>query len=233
METFPSLEPLLIVLAGYLALQLLLNLVIGIYLRSGGRLPVKALKGTFWAGLANAVYFTVCAALLQIMQLTHKVEPRLGYGLLALIGLPLGPLLWYLVTMGRKLGQAWFGKSELVPAEDAILRVPPDSRYIGWGVMNLAVAQPVGRELFLRAAFLPTVAAVFGWPAAVGATALFELATKLNVVWVFQTLAYSLALSLLFIATGSALSGLVAAAVAGLIQATVLFKISGGSLRME
>jgi hypothetical protein len=224
---------MLIALGGYLALQLLLNLILAWYLARRGRTASHMLAGTFWAGVINAVYFTTTAVLLHVWSLAPNYPPHHNYPLLALLGLPLGPLLWFIGTGGRKLGLALFGKGELIASEDAILRVPPAPRFIGWGIVNLAALQPLGRELFLRGAFFPSVIEHFGWAWAIAATLVIELLLRLNVVWLFQTLAYALFMSALYLLTHSALTGLVAAAVAGLVQASVLLRLGAARLRMQ
>ena len=171
--------------------------------------------------------------LLHIYRWVPNSPPKHNYGWLALAGIPGGLVVWYFITLGRKLGIELFGRSELIPAEDAALHVaaqpgtPLSPRYVGWGVVNLAILQPLGRELFMRGALLPAVALEFGWLWAVAAAVLIELLLKLNVVWVFQTLAYSLLMCAMFYLTGSALTGLVAAAVSGLIHGLALIYISG------
>jgi hypothetical protein len=227
------LVPMLIALAGYLVLQLVLNLLSALYLRGKEPEARNVLKATFWAGVVNALYFTTAAVLLHILRAAPNRPPHHNYGLLALLGVPIGPVLWYATAWGRKIGLALFGRGELVAGEDAVLRVPPSDRYIGWGIVNLAVLQPLGRELFLRGAFLPTVALTFGWGWAVAATLIVELLLRMNIVWVFQTLIYALIMCGLFISTGTALTGLVAAGVSGAIQGLVLFKLGGGRLRLE
>ena len=231
MEASPQpipLQPSLLALAGYLVLQVLINLVLSAVLRRRGMKPGELLVSTFWASVANAVYFLVAAILLHINGYApNRDEPRSDYLLLALLGIPLGPLLWYLAVMGRKLGNALFGRSGLVAAEDAILSVPPQPRYIGWGVINLAVIQPLGRETFFRGALLPTIGISFGWPMAITATLVIELLLRLNISWFFQVAVYVLCVSGLYIVTGTALTGLVAASVAGLLQAVVLLRVAG------
>lgn len=227
------LTPMLLALGAYLALQVLLNLVLMLYLARGRRTPQFILAGTFWAGLVNALFFITAAVLLHIWGHAPNYAPHQNYGLLALLGLPLGPAVWYVTTLGRKLGLALFGKGELIAAEDAVLRAPPAEHFIGWGVINLWLLQPCGRELFLRGSFFPAVIENFGWVWAVAATLVIELLLRLNIVWVFQTLAYALCMCALYLATHSALTGLVAASVAGLIQAVVLLRLQGGRLRMQ
>lgn len=225
MEHPYPLLPLLYVLAGYLLLQILLNLLIALLLRRVGRRAVHALLATFWSGVINALYFIVAAVLLHVWEAVPNRDPPPGVGWYALAGLPLGAGLWYLTTLARKLGRALFGRGELIAAEDAILRVPPHPRYLAWGVLNLTLIQPAGRELFLRGAFLPAVVLTFGWGGAVAATLVVELLLRLNVVWALQTLTYALVMCGLFYMTGGALTGLVAAAVSGLIHGMMLAHI--------
>lgn len=227
------LTPLLIVLGAYLALQIALNIILALILSRRGKSAKHILTGTFWASVINAVFFITTAVLMHLWHFTPRYPSHNNYGLLALLGLPLGPVLWYAVTLGRKLGLALFGRGELIASEDAVLRAPPAPRYIGWGVVNLFALQPLARELFLRGVFLPSVYEHFGWPWAVAATLVIELLMRLNIVWLFQTLIYALFMCGLFIATHSALTGLIAAAVAGLIQAAVLLRLGGGLLRMQ
>lgn len=227
------LTPLLIVLGAYLALQIALNTILALVLARRGRSAVQILSGTFWASVINAVFYITAAVLMHLWRFTPRYPPHTNYGLLALLGIPLGPVLWWAVTLGRKLGLALFGRGDLIASEDAILRVPPAPRYIGWGIMNLFALQPLARELFLRGVFLPSVFEHFGWLWAVAATLVIELLLRLNIVWLFQTLIYALILCGLFIATHSALTGLVAASIAGLIQAAVLLRLGAARLRMQ
>lgn len=227
------LQPMLFALGVYLALQLLLNLALMLYLARTKRTAAHLLAGTFWAGVINAVYFVIAAAVLHIQGFAPNYPPHANYPALAGLGLVLGPLVWYCTTLGRKLGLALFGKSELIAAEDAVLRAPPAPRFIGWGIVNLWLLQPLGRELFLRGAFLPAVIETFGWGWAVAASLVIELFLRLNIVWVFQTLIYALLMCALYLLTGSALTGLVAASVSGLVQALVLLRLGGGRLRLQ
>ena len=113
-----SLNPLLWPLAGYLVLQILLNLSVARILVRKGQKPQYALVATFWCGVINALYFIVVAVLLHIWQLVPSADkPSGNYGFQALLGLPAGAALWYVTTLGRKLGKALFGKSELIAAE--------------------------------------------------------------------------------------------------------------------
>jgi len=217
-----DLMPLLYALAGYLALQVMLNLGLGLWLNRRGRRPVLMLQATFWSSVVNGLYFTVAAVLLHIYQLVPNrgLPPATGWW--ALGGLPLGVLLWYLTAQARRLGLALFGKGELIASEDAVLTFPPSPRYLGWGVANLTVIQPLGRELFMRGAFLPAVIATFGWGWALASLLVVELLLKLNVVWLLQTVLYTLFMCALFYFSGSALAGLIAAAVSGLLHAVAL-----------
>ncbi len=218
--------PTVYALAGYLVLQVLLNLIIRARLRRKGALAIHALTATFWSSVVNALYFMVAAIVLHIYGFAPNSEnPDHNYLLLALTGIPLGPFLWYFTTMGRKAGQSIFGRGGLIAAEEAILSVPPEARYIGWGVMNLAVIQPLGRELFMRGALLPTLLLGTTWPLAFAATLVVELLLRLNVTWALQTMVYTLALCGMYYATGTALTGLVAASISGVIQAAVLIRI--------
>jgi hypothetical protein len=136
--------------------------------------------------------------------------------------MPLGIVLWYVLVMARRLGIAVFGPSQLIAAEDAILNLIPHPRYLSWGLLNLAVIQPLGRELFMRGVFLPVVALNLGWGWAVGATLVIELWLRMNVVWLFANALYVLFMCGLFYLSGNALCGLVAASVAGLIHGIAL-----------
>jgi hypothetical protein len=227
------LTPMLIALGAYLALQLLQNLILMLYLSRAKRTAKHMLAGTFWAGVVNALYFITAAVVLHITGYAPNYPPHDNYWLLAGLGLVLGPLLWYVCTLGRKLGLALFGKSELIAAEDAVLRAPPEVRYIGWGIINLWLLQPLGRELFLRGAFFPAVLTAFGWPWAIAATLVVELLLRLNIVWLFQTLIYALFMCALYLLTHCALSGFVAASVAGLIQAVVLLRLGAAHVRTQ
>ncbi len=218
-----SLVPLAWTLLGYLALQVLLNVINGIRIRRAVHKMLAALTGSFWGGVIGALYLVVLSALLHIWRLAPNTpQPPANMLWQGLCGLPLGAALWYLVVMARKLGIAVFGPSQLLAAEDVILRTLPAPRYLGWGVINLAVIQPLGRELFMRGVLLPLVAMSWGWGPAVVATLVIEFLLRLNVVWVFATGLYALAMCGLFYLTGNALCGLVAASVAGLIHGVAL-----------
>lgn len=216
----------LYVLAGYFALQLALNLSVRSLAQRSANRPLTALKGSFWSSYINALYFIVAAILLHY----YNIAPNRGLGphtlWWALGGVPLGVVLWYLSAKARGLGVQLFGPSNLVSGEDAILRFPPAPQYLIWGVANQALVQPLGRELFMRGAFLPIAIDHFGWGWAVGATLLVELVPRLNVVWLPLTLLYSLSMCLLFYVTGGALCGLITAAVCGLIHSVVVAYIA-------
>jgi hypothetical protein len=228
------LVPLVYAIAGYFALQAVLSIVIRLILRREGVSPVFTLTGSFWAGLAGALYLVVISVLFHIWNLAPNAvrqPPHLAWW--ALGGLPLGVALWYIQVAARRLGVACFGPSQLIAAEDAILSLLPHPRLSGLGLINLAVIQPLGRELFMRAVFLPTAALNFGWGWAVGATLVIELWMRMNVVWLFANAVYVLAMCGLFYLSGTALCGLVAAAVAGLLHGVALlymsFRSAGGT----
>jgi hypothetical protein len=217
---------LLYVLAGYFVLQIVLNLGVRAAAQRSANRALTALKGSFWASMVNALYFIVAAILLHV----YNVAPNRGLGPYtlwwALGGVPLGVGLWYLSAKARGLGIRFFGTSNLVAGEDAILRFPPAPQYLTWGVANQALVQPLGRELFLRGAFLPIAIDHFGWGWAVAATVLVELVPRLNVVWLPWTLLYSLSMCLLFYLSGGALCGLITASVCGLIHSVVIAYIA-------
>jgi hypothetical protein len=226
------LEPLAYTLLGYFVLQILLNFLVAALRRRSQHPQLLLLLGAFWSGFGGALYFVVAAVLLHIFDLAPNTEtPPAGMLWWGLAGLPLGILLWYLQAMGRRLGLMIFGLSQLVAAEDAILRIPPHPRYVSWGLINVAAIQPLGRELFMRGVFLPVVALNLGWTWAVGTTVVIELLLRLNVVWVFATLLYVLMMCTLFYLSGNALCGLIAAAVAGLIHGLALMQL--GFRRVE
>ena len=207
---------------GYIVLQILLNIGLRAWLVRTKKKAIHALIATFWSGVFNALYFITLAVLLHIWDLAPNGEPRQNYAMLALLGVPLGALLWYLLTIARKAGLELFGRGDIVAAEDAILRVPPDLRYVVWGILNLAFIQPLGRELFMRGVFFPVLLAHYGlWPAA-GITVFIEFFLRMNIVWLFHTAIYGLAMCLLFYYTGTALTGLVAASIAGLLHGSAL-----------
>jgi len=221
------LMPLLYVLLGYLVLQIVLNLGLGLWLRMRKAPVVTVLKSTFWSGVINAVYFVAVAAVLHQRGLAPNAPSiPLDLWLWAVVGVILGPLLWYLTTRARYLGLLLFGRGELVAAEDAVLRVPPSPTYLTLGIVNVALIQPLGREVFMRGAFFPTVALTFGWWWALVATLIIELLLRLNIVWLFQTVVYTLVMCTLFYLSGNALCGLVAASTAGLIHGVALAHIT-------
>lgn len=233
MNDASRLWPLLAFLGGYVVLQLMLNIAAGFVIQRSRIRAITAVKAAFLSTIVNALYFLAAAVLLHAFRWVPNTPPKTNYGWLALAGLPYGLAVWYITTLGRKLGIELFGRADLIPAEDAALHVaarpgtPLSERYLGWGVVNLTTLQPLGRELFLRGALLPAVALQFGWLWAIAAALLIELLLRLNVVWLFQTLAYSLLMCGMFILTGSALTGLVAAGLSGLIHGLALIHIAG------
>jgi len=239
MRDATTLLPLLAFLGGYFVLQLVLNIIAGFFIQRSANRAITAVKAAFASTIVNALYFITAAVLLHVCRWVPNTPPKSNYGWLALGGLAYGFAVWYFTTQGRKLGIGLFGRAELIPAEDAALHIaarpgtPLSERYFGWGVVNLAVLQPLGRELFMRGALLPAVAVEFGWLWAIAAAVLIELMLRLNVVWMFQTLAYSLLMCGMFYLTGSALTGLVAAAVSGLIHGLALIYISGRRRSVE
>jgi hypothetical protein len=218
---FHPLQALLAVLGGYFALQIVQNIIIrALAVRSPQRIRT-VIKGSFWASVVNAVYFIVVAILLHIWNLAPNDKPS-HMAFWALMGLPCGAALWWLSAQARALGIRWFGYSNIVAGEDAVLRHPPDPQYIGWGITNQSIIQPLGRELFLRGAFLPMVVASYGWAWGIAATLIVEIAPRLNVVWLPLTLTYSLFMCGLYYSSDSALCGLVAAAVSGMLHSCSL-----------
>ncbi len=225
MDQSAGITGLLYAISGYLLLQVALNMVLVRMLRARGSDPRLALVATFWSGVINACYLGACGYLLlgSVDRGAQETWP-LYYTLPA--GLATGVVLWYVAVLARKLGIELFGKGKLIAAEDAILAVPPRPAYVWYGLGNLALLQPFGRELFFRGAMLPLVAAGYGWPLAVGAVLLVELLLKLNVVWVFAVTAQSLILGGLYYATGSVAACILAAAIAGLVHGLALNRIS-------
>ncbi len=146
-------------LTGYLVLQLALNLINVRYVRSAEprRRPLALIICAFWSGVANALFFIAAAVVLRILGLVDNSAPAPGLAGRALLGLLIGPLLWYWLVLARGLGRRLFGVGELISADEAILRAPPSLNYVSWGVINLALVQPLGRELFVRGVFLATV----------------------------------------------------------------------------
>jgi len=216
---------LLYALSGYLLLQVALNLVLVRMVRARGGDPRLALTATFWSGAVNAVYLGTCGVLLD---LAVEPAPRTAWPIYYAVpaGLAVGVVLWYFAVLARKLGLELFGKGRLIAAEDAILAVPPRPAYVWFGLGNLALLQPFGRELFFRGAMLPLVAAGYGWPLAFGAVLLVELLLKLNVVWVFAVTVQSLVLGGLYYMTGSVSACILAAGIAGLIHGLALSRVS-------
>lgn len=219
--------PLAYALLGYLVLQVLLNILGNYIVRRAANKAISVVKTAFWGNVLGAVYLISIAALLHILQLAPNTErPPASWLAWGLGGLPAGIVLWYILAKARWLGIRVFGPSQLIAAEDAILQVLPDARYFGWGIINLAVLQPLGRELFMRGVLLPVVAFNMGWGWAVGITLVIELLFRMNVVWVFVNTAYALSVCGLFYLSGNALCGLVAASIAGLIHAIALAYIT-------
>jgi isoprenylcysteine carboxyl methyltransferase (ICMT) family protein YpbQ len=217
-----DLAPLAYALAGYFILQVLLLVLLAAW-RRRQRTPAAMLTGAFWGGVISALYFIIASVMMHIWGMAPNRESP-GQNMLwwGLAGVPLGILLWYLQALGRRWGIMLFGASQLAAAEDVILQALPHPRYFGWGIINLAVIQPLGRELFMRAVLLPVVAMNLGWGWGIGATLIVELLLKLNVVWAIATLFYTGMMCALFYLSGNALCGLVAASVAGLIHALAL-----------
>jgi hypothetical protein len=213
---------LLYVLLGYFALQVVLNLTVRSLAQRSPQRAVTALTGSFWASVVNALYFIVAAVLLHLWKVAPNRPLPAHVWWWALAALPLGAGLWYLSAKARGLGISLFGKSNLVAGEDAILRFPPDPSYLTWGVANQALLQPLGRELFMRGVFLPVAVQHYGWGWGIAATLLVELVPRLNVVWLPLTLLYCGTMCLLFYVTGGALTGLLAAAVSGLLHSVGL-----------
>lgn len=224
--------PLVYAVAGYFLFQALLSITIRLLLRRKLVSKIFMLTGSFWAGVAGALYLVVVSAVLHIRGLApNAVEQPVHQLWWGLAGLPLGVVLWYLQVTARRLGIAVFGPSQLIAAEDAILTLLPHPRYLGWGLVNLAAIQPLGRELFMRAVFLPAAALNFGWGWAVGAVLVIELWMRMNVVWLFANTVYVLAMCGLFYLSGSALCGLVAASAAGLLHGIALSYMAAKAAR--
>jgi uncharacterized membrane protein len=229
-QAYP-LAPYIYALAGYLVLQVALNIILRIHIKRSANRARAMLVSTFWAGALNAVYFIAAAVWLHAIDAAPNasVIPA-NLWAYALIGIPTGALVWYISVMARKLGLAIFGGGELIASEDAILRVPPSPRYIAFGMVNIALLQPISRELFLRGAFFPAVSMTIaqdtsplaGWLWGIACTMVIELLLRLNIVWIFQTLAYALVMCVTYLMTGNALAGTVAAVVAGLLHGVAL-----------
>ena len=219
------LSPLVYTLAGYLVLQIVLNLINAAYVK---RLqsPVAFIKASFWSSVVNSVYFLAVAVVLHVLDLApNTAGPPPNMLWWALAGLPLGVLLWWLIALGRRAGMLLFGASTLVASEDAVLRFPPGPQYLTWGMANLSLIAPLGRELFMRGVFLPVVVFNLGWGWGIGATLVIEFLLRLNVVWAPATAVYGLFMCGLFYLSGNALCGLVAASVAGFIHGLAWLKI--------
>lgn len=221
------LVPLAYALLGYFGLQLILSIAIRTWLKRAKAQPIAAVTTAFWAGIIGALYLVVISVLLHIWNLAPNTERPPAHMLWwGLGGVPLGVVLWYVLVMARRLGITAFGSSQLIAAEDAILNFIPHPRYLSWGLINLAVIQPLGRELFMRGVFLPVVALNMGWGWAVGTTLVIELWLRMNVVWLFANIFYVFMMCGLFYLSGNALCGLVAASVAGLIHGVALASVA-------
>lgn len=212
----------------YLLLQIGLNLLILRRLRGSENKARTAITGAFWASFVNSLYFFAAAVLLRTAGGVSTTAPPEDQTLLwhFALGLGLGLPLWLLLTWMRKFGQALYGRGEVVFAEEAILRHPPSPRYAGFGIANLALTAPLGREIFFRGLMLPVLAQAVGWAWAIAGIAVFEVLMRLNVSWLYQNLAYTLVMCGLFYLTGDATCGLGAAMVAGLAQALVLLRLA-------
>jgi hypothetical protein len=211
----------------YLLLQIGMNLLILRRLRTSPNKARTAILGSFWASFANGIFFVMLSVLLRTLGGLVTSEPPSGsvIGLHALLGLALGLPLWYLLTLTRKFGHALFGRGEVVFADEVVLRHPPSPRLAGFGIANLLIVQPFGRELFFRGLMLPVLAEAVGWGWALTGIAVFELLMRLNVAWLYQNLAYTLVMGGLFYLTGDAVAGLGAAVVSGFVQALVLLRL--------
>ncbi|MCC7477490.1 hypothetical protein IT575_03435 [bacterium] len=253
-ETGPPLAPLAGIgwaLTGYLVLQLLLNIINVRYVRGAEarRRPLALIICAFWSGVANALYFVGAAVLLRVLGLVDNTPPAPGLPGRMLLGLVLGPVLWYWLVLARGLGRRLFGVGELVAADEAILRAPPSLSYVSWGLINLSLIQPLGRELFVRGVFLATLQRVLaaqvdsgallsgpalwgmqslgpGWVLAILLMLVVDVLLRVNIVWLPATLAYGLGMAALFYFTGDATAGLTAASVAGFIQGVTLLRLT-------
>ena len=150
-------------LVGYVALQVALN-VLSVYRvsRTGNR-PLHTLVNAFQANVLNALYFLGIAVAFHLIGIANEAESPPRLWLHALLGVPLGIPLWFVLTLARKFGQELLGRGDLALAEEAIIRHAPTPRLQGWGVMNLVVIQPLAHELFLRGLLLPAVVQHKGW----------------------------------------------------------------------
>jgi hypothetical protein len=211
-------------LVGYVALQIGLNMLSVYRVSRAQHRALLTLVNAFQANVLNALYFLGIAVAFHLLGIANEATPPARMGLHALLGLPVGIALWFALTLARKLGQKLFGRGDLALAEEAIIRHAPTPRLQGWGVMNLVVIQPLGRELFLRGLLLPAVVEHKGWAWGIAATLIVELLLRLNIVWLLQTLLYAGVMLGLYYLTGNALCGLTAAMTAGAIQAAVLLK---------
>jgi hypothetical protein len=211
-------------LVGYVGLQVALNLLSMYRVPRAANQSSAVLINAFQANVLNALYFLGLAVALRLAGLIETREPPPNLWLHALLGVPLGIPLWYVLTYARKVGQALLGRGDLALAEEAIIRHAPTPRLRSWGLMNLIVIQPFGHELFMRGLLLPVVVRHLGWGWGIGATLIVELLLRLNIVWVFQTAAYALAMVGLFYLSGSAMLGLTAAMMAGTLQAAVMLR---------
>jgi hypothetical protein len=226
--------PIIYVLVAYLVLQLLMKAGISFQLRRvpASRRAISMVVMSFWGSFINGVYFIGAAIVLHLLDLAPNVHEHPPHLLLwGLAGIPLGLVLWFLLALGRRLGISIFGHGQFIAAEDAILRVVPHARYIAWGVINLALVQPLGRELFMRGVLLPVVVLEAGWGWAVLATVGIELLLRLNIVWVFATLIYTFIMVGLYALSGNALCGLVAAIIAGLMHSVGLISLAANRAR--
>lgn len=220
------LQALAYLLLGYFALQIVLNVIVRAAAQRSPQRAQAALAGSFWAGVVNSLYFVAASVWLHQAGIAPNRGPDKSTVWWALAGIPAGVALWYGSAKARGLGIRLFGSSNIVSGEDAILHFPPSPAYVNWGIANLTFIQPIGREVFLRGAFLPVAVGELGWGWGLAATLLAELAPRLNVVWLPLTLLYSAAMCLLFYLSGSALCGLVAACVSGCIHSIVLAYIT-------
>lgn len=226
--------PIIYVLVAYLVLQLIMKAGIAVFLRRvpASRRAISMVVMSFWGSFINGNYFIGVAIILHLLDLAPNVREHPPHLLLwGLAGIPLGFVLWFLLALGRRLGITIFGHGQFIAAEDAILRVVPQARYIFWGVINLALVQPMGRELFMRGVLLPVVVVEAGWSWAVLATVGVELLLRLNIVWVFATLIYAFMMVGLYALSGNALCGLVAAIIAGLMHSIGLISLAANRAR--
>jgi hypothetical protein len=227
------LQALVYVLLGYLALQILLNVLVRTAAQRSSTRALTALKGSFWAGVVNAIFFIAASVWLHQSGIAPNRGPDENTKWWALAGLPAGIALWFFSAKARGLGIRLFGSSNIISGDDAILHMPPSPAYINWGIANQTFIQPLGRELFLRGAFLPLAVLHLGWGLAIPATLLVELAPRLNVVWLPLTLLHGLSMITLFWLSGGALTGLIASAVSGCMHSFALVYLSARNQRMQ